>query len=71
MNTTVLTLVRLGVTALVAGLSDAMIYYPHQYWMPIVVTAAAAIGIHVIPSIGQASSNPPATTPKQPPFTGA
>lgn len=71
MNQTALTLIRVAATAIITGLSAAFAYYPNQLWMPAVIAASSAIGIHVIPSVGEVTRQPNPTV-KRPtaPFTG-
>lgn len=76
MNTSALTILRVAATAGITGLSAAFAYYPDQLWIPAVIAAMAAVGIHVIPAVGQTmvTINPPigphVIMPKNEPFTG-
>jgi hypothetical protein len=77
MSPAVLTYLRLAVTGVIAALSAAVAYYPHQYWIPIVITGVGAIGVHAVPSISQTTQTIPlyqyrtAEKDPKPPFTGA
>lgn len=51
--TDITTYVRLGASGAVTALAALYTYYPHQLWIPAVVSAAATYGIHAIPSISQ------------------
>jgi hypothetical protein len=53
MNTKTLTITRTVATVIITGLTAAFAYYPHLLWIPSVIAAAATLGIHAIPSIGQ------------------
>jgi hypothetical protein len=46
-------LIRLSATAFITVLAGIVTYYPHQTWIPATISAAAALGIHVIPSVTQ------------------
>lgn len=74
MNNTVLSIIRISITAVITGLSAALAYYPHELWIPATIAALGAIGVHVIPSVNQPSTSgtvivntPPVS---KPPFTG-
>jgi hypothetical protein len=74
-NTTALTILRLCVTAVITGLTAAQAYYPHEYWLTAVIAAMAAIGVSVVPAIGQTmvTITPPTTLTQMHatgPFTG-
>lgn len=44
---------RLAASAAITALAAVMSYYPHQVWIPAVIAAASAVGIHAIPAIQQ------------------
>lgn len=55
-------------TGVVAGLTAAYAYYPHQLWIPIALAVAGTLGIHVIPSQLQVRRQlPPLPPPGQVP----
>lgn len=47
------TTLRTGATAVITALAVAFTLYPHDIWIPAIITAASAVGIHAIPSIQQ------------------
>jgi hypothetical protein len=54
MNTTALTMLRTGATVALSVLVALGNYYPAwDHWISVAVLAAAVVGIHVIPAVGQ------------------
>lgn len=66
MNSTALTLLRGAATAVIAGLTAAIAYYPDQHWIAPVIAALAVYGIHAIPTANQTPLLPPSTNPSIP-----
>lgn len=52
--------VRTGATAVLTGLAAVSVVYPHLTWIPVVYAVLGAVGIHAIPSVGQAAPVVPA-----------
>jgi hypothetical protein len=57
-----MTALRYGATAVLAGLTAAYEYYPHQPWIPIAIAVLGTLGIHVVPSA--LTPKPPAAAPE-------
>jgi hypothetical protein len=45
-----LSVLRYAATAVLAGLTAAYGYYPHQPWIPIAIAVTGTLGIHLVPS---------------------
>ena len=54
--TSVMTYVRLALTAIITGLTAVYSYYPHLTWIMAVVAVAGTLGIHAVPSVAQSNA---------------